>query len=82
MAADYAPQVRVNNIMPGAVETGLWDGLTQEQREEIARQCPLQKNGQPQDIAWTALFLASSMSSYITGQGIVIDGGLSAVSGL
>lgn len=82
MAADYAPRVRVNSIMPGAVETGIWDGLTQEDRARIALQCPLQKNGRPEDIAWSALFLASEMSSYITGHGLVVDGGLSAVSGL
>lgn len=82
MAADYAPAVRVNSIMPGAVETGLWDGLTQEDRARIALECPLQKNGRPEDIAWAALFLASEMSSYITGQGLIVDGGLSAVSGL
>jgi 3-oxoacyl-[acyl-carrier protein] reductase len=82
MAADYAPHVRVNSIMPGAVETGLWDGLTEPQRAEIAMLCPLERNGRPEDIAWTALFLASEMSAYITGQAIVVDGGLSAVSGL
>jgi cyclopentanol dehydrogenase len=84
MAADYAPMVRVNTIMPGAVETGIWDGygLTAADRAQIAKQCPLQKNAQPDDIAWTALFLASEMSSYITGQAIVVDGGFSAVSGL
>ncbi len=82
MAADYAPKVRVNCIMPGAVETGLWDGLTAAQRAEIATLCPLQRNGHPNDIALSALFLASDMSSYITGQAIVVDGGLSAVSGL
>jgi NAD(P)-dependent dehydrogenase (short-subunit alcohol dehydrogenase family) len=78
MAADYAPSVRVNTIMPGAVETGIWDGygLTPADRARIAKQCPLQKNGQPDDTAWTALFLA-----YITGPGIVVDGGSSTVSG-
>jgi NAD(P)-dependent dehydrogenase (short-subunit alcohol dehydrogenase family) len=82
MAADYAPRVRVNSIMPGAVETGLWDGLTPEDRAGIAMQCPLQKNGRPEDIAWAALFLASEMSAYITGHGLIVDGGLSAVTGL
>jgi NAD(P)-dependent dehydrogenase (short-subunit alcohol dehydrogenase family) len=82
MAADYAPKVRVNSIMPGAVETGLWDGLTAEDRARIALECPLERNGRPEDIASAALFLASDMSSYITGHGLVVDGGLSAVSGL
>lgn len=82
MAADYAPKVRVNCIMPGAVETGIWDKLSAEERALIATQCPLLRNGQPEDIAWVALFLASPMSSYITGQAITVDGGFSAVSGL
>ena len=82
MAADFAPQVRVNSILPGAVVTGLWDGISEEERAQIACQCPLQRNADPKEVAVVALFLASEMSSYITGQRIVVDGGLSAVSGL
>jgi NAD(P)-dependent dehydrogenase (short-subunit alcohol dehydrogenase family) len=82
MAADFAPGVRVNSILPGAVVTGLWDGISEEERGKIALQCPLQRNADPKEVALVALFLASDMSSYITGQRIVVDGGLSAVSGL
>jgi len=82
MAADFAPRVRVNSILPGAVVTGLWNGIGEGERERIALQCPLQRNGDPKEVAAVALFLASDMSSYITGQRIVVDGGLSAVSGL
>jgi NAD(P)-dependent dehydrogenase (short-subunit alcohol dehydrogenase family) len=82
MAADFAPGVRVNSILPGAIVTGLWDGISEEERGRIALQCPLQRNADPKEVAAVALFLASDMSSYITGQRIVVDGGLSAVSGL
>jgi NAD(P)-dependent dehydrogenase (short-subunit alcohol dehydrogenase family) len=82
MAADFAPAVRVNSILPGAVMTGLWDGINEEERGSIALQCPLRRNAAPEEIASVALFLASGMSSYITGQAIVVDGGLTAVSGL
>lgn len=82
MAADFAPLVRVNSILPGAVVTGLWDGISDEERAQIALQCPLRRNADPKEVASVALFLASDMSSYITGQRIVVDGGLSAVSGL
>jgi NAD(P)-dependent dehydrogenase (short-subunit alcohol dehydrogenase family) len=81
MAADFAPSVRVNSILPGAVVTGLWDGISEEERGQIALQCPLRRNADPKEMATVALFLASDMSSYITGQRIVVDGGLSAVSG-
>ena len=79
LAADYAPSVRVNSILPGAVVTGLWDPISEEDREKIAQMCPLRRNGSPEEIAQAALFLASDMSSYMTGSHVVVDGGLSSV---
>ena len=79
LAADYAPTVRVNAILPGAVETGLWEGLSHSDRVKIAQMCPLRRNGQPDDIAQVALFLASDMSAYMTGTHLVVDGGLTSV---
>lgn len=79
LAADYAPTVRVNAILPGAIETGLWEGLSQSDRVKTAEMCPLRRNGQPEDIAQAALFLASDMSSYMTGTYLVVDGGLTSV---
>jgi len=79
MAADFAPAIRVNIILPGAVVTGLWAKSTAAQRERIAQMCPLKRNAQPDDIAQVALFLASSMSSYMTGEALVVDGGLTSV---
>ena len=79
MAADFAPAIRVNIILPGAVVTGLWAKSTAAQRERIAQMCPLKRNAQPEDIAQVALFLASGMSSYMTGEALVVDGGLTSV---
>lgn len=77
LAADYAPTIRVDTILPGAVVTGRWEGFSQEERERIAQMCLLRRNGQPDEIAQAALFLASDMSSYITGTQLIVDGGLS-----
>jgi NAD(P)-dependent dehydrogenase (short-subunit alcohol dehydrogenase family) len=78
LATDYAPQIRVNAILPGAVVTGLWRGVSESEKEQIAQQSLLRKNGEPDDIAMAALFLASEMSGYITGTCLVVDGGLTS----
>lgn len=82
LAADYCPHVRVNSIIPGAIVTGLWRDVSEERRAANAARCPLQRNAGPEEVAWTALFLASEMSSYITGESIVVDGGLTSISGM
>ena len=79
LAADYAPRIRVNAILPGAVITGIAAGLTEAELQRIALMCPLQRNAPPEEIATVALFLASDMSAYMTGSCIVVDGGLSSV---
>jgi NAD(P)-dependent dehydrogenase (short-subunit alcohol dehydrogenase family) len=79
LAIDHAPTIRVNAILPGAVETGLWKDVTPEQRQQIAQHCILRRNGQPEDIANVALFLASDLSAYMTGTYVVVDGGLTSV---
>jgi NAD(P)-dependent dehydrogenase (short-subunit alcohol dehydrogenase family) len=79
LAADYAPSVRVNAILPGAVITGLAASLSESQLERVAQMCPLRRNAEPREIAAAALFLASEMSSYMTGECLVVDGGLTSV---
>lgn len=79
LAADYAPKIRVNAILPGAVITGVAAGLTEAELKKIALMCPLQRNAPPEEIATVALFLASDMSAYMTGSCLVVDGGLSSV---
>ena len=79
LAADYAPQIRVNAILPGAVITGLAAGLSESDLNRVAMMCPLRRNAPPEEIATVALFLASDMSAYMTGACVVVDGGLASV---
>lgn len=79
LAADFAPTIRVNTILPGAIVTGAWANVSQGQLVRVAATCPLKRNGAPEEIAQAALFLASPMSSYMTGTSLVVDGGLTAV---
>jgi len=74
--------VRVNAIAPGLVKTDMARALWEPNEEAIARSMPLARLGEPADIGNAALFLASDLSSWITGQTIVVDGGLTLNSGL
>ncbi len=78
-----ATGVRVNAICPGLIETGMTERAFTYAREKgvmekIGRLNPLRRAGQPIEIAQTALFLASEASSYVNGQAIAVDGGLSS----
>ena len=70
--------IRVNAIAPGGIKTDmirpLWTDPKMEQ--EIASRVPLGRLGEPDELASVALFLASDASSYITGQTIIVDGGV------
>lgn len=68
--------IRVNAIAPGYVETRMTDALDEQQKSAILEQIPLGRIGQPKEIANLVLFLASDLSSYITGQVIAADGGM------
>ena len=68
--------IRVNAIAPGFIETDMTAVLTDEQKETAAKNITLGRLGQPGDIANAALFLASDMGAYITGQVISVDGGI------
>ena len=78
LAFDFAPTIRVNTVLPGAIVTGVWNDSTPQHMEAVAQTCPMKRNGQPEEIAQAALFLASDMSSFMTGQSLVVDGGLTA----
>ena len=71
-----ARNIRANCIAPGYIETPMTDGLAPAIKEAIIAKIPLGKIGNPADIANAALFLASDMSSYITGQVLTVDGGM------
>lgn len=70
--------VCVNAIAPGFIETDMTGSLPENVKEQLFSKLPMQKFGQPKDIANAAVFLASSMSDYITGQTLVVDGGMLA----
>ena len=68
--------ITVNAVAPGFIDTQMTAVLKEDIKEEIARKIPLKRMGTPQDVANVVKFLASSDSSYITGQVIHIDGGM------
>jgi 3-oxoacyl-[acyl-carrier protein] reductase len=68
--------IRANAIAPGFIETAMTAGLKQEIRDEWMKKIPLRRGGQVEDIANVATFLASDMSSYVSGQVIQVDGGM------
>jgi NAD(P)-dependent dehydrogenase (short-subunit alcohol dehydrogenase family) len=75
--------VRVNAICPGLIETGMTQGIYDMARDSgqahrIGELNPLQRGGDPQEIANAALFLASDESSYVNGAALVVDGGLAS----
>ena len=74
-AAELAPGVRVNAIAPGLVKTDMARALWEPNEERLGATMPMGRLGEPSDIAHAALFLASDLSSWITGQTIVVDGG-------
>jgi 3-oxoacyl-[acyl-carrier protein] reductase len=68
--------VLVNAIAPGFIETDMTAAMTPEARAALAGQIPLERLGRPQDIAGMVAFLASDHAAYITGQVLVVDGGM------
>ena len=68
--------IRANAIAPGFIETAMTAALPEEVRKEWAAKIPLRRAGQVEDIANVATFLASDMSSYVSGQVIEVDGGM------
>ena len=68
--------ITVNAIAPGYIETDMTDQLKDNARTEILKNIPLGQFGIPKDVAGVCLFLGSEEASYITGQTIVVDGGL------
>jgi 3-oxoacyl-[acyl-carrier protein] reductase len=71
-----ARNIRANAIAPGFIDTDMTQALPQSTRDAIVQTIPLRRCGQAQDVAQVALFLASDMASYITGEVIQVDGGM------
>ena len=68
--------ITVNVVAPGFIDTDMTRALDDAQREALLRDIPLQRLGEPEDIAAAVLFLASEQGSYITGQTLHVNGGM------
>ncbi|MEV0472273.1 SDR family oxidoreductase, partial [Streptomyces prunicolor] len=73
---EFAPGVRVNSIAPAVVKTKFAAALYEGREAEAAASYPLARLGVPSDIGGTAAFLTSDQSDWITGQTLVVDGGI------
>jgi len=70
--------VRVNAVLPGLIETDMTRDISEPARKSLKAMVPMRRMGQPSEVADCVRFLISERATYITGQGIVVDGGLTA----
>lgn len=78
-ALEYAPSIRVNAVSPGMIRTTLTRPMLEffpGQEERFERDTPVGRVGEPEDIADVVVFLCSDLARFVTGQNIVVDGGL------
>ena len=77
IAQEMGPKgIRANAIAPGFIDTAMTQALSEEVRKEWCQKIPLRRGGTVDDIANTAVYLASALSSYVSGQVIQVDGGM------
>ncbi len=79
LARSLAPEIRVNEIAPGWIETAfVKTDMTEAYRKRVIEETPMSRFGRPEDIAAAAVYLASEESSFVTGQTLKVNGGLSS----
>jgi 3-oxoacyl-[acyl-carrier protein] reductase len=82
LAVELGPAIRVNAIAPAVVKTRFAEALYVGREETVSANYPLKRLGEPEDIAAAAAFLASDDSGWITGQTLVVDGGITITGGV
>ena len=81
LARELGPGIRVNAVAPAVVKTRFATALYQGREEQVAAQYPLKRLGKPADIASVAAFLLSQDAGWMTGQVLVVDGGVTITGG-
>jgi 3-oxoacyl-[acyl-carrier protein] reductase len=76
LARSLAPEVRVNILCPGWIETAFASGSDRDFHREVAESTPMRRWGRPEDVAAAALWLASPEAAFITGQAVNVNGGV------
>jgi NAD(P)-dependent dehydrogenase (short-subunit alcohol dehydrogenase family) len=82
LAVELGPRIRVNAVAPAVVKTKFATALYEGREEEVSAAYPLKRLGVPEDIAGAVAFLLSDQASWITGQTLVLDGGVTLGGGL
>jgi len=82
LAAELGPRIRVNAVAPAVVKTKFATVLYEGREEEVSAAYPLRRLGTPEDIAGAVAFLLSADAAWITGQTLVLDGGVTLRGGL
>jgi NAD(P)-dependent dehydrogenase (short-subunit alcohol dehydrogenase family) len=82
LAVELAPAIRVNAVAPAVVKTRFATALYEGREEQVSAGYPLRRLGVPSDVAGAVAFLLSDEASWITGQTLVIDGGVTLASGI
>ncbi len=76
LATSLLPRrIRVNAVSPGVIDTDMVDGMDDEVVKALKNEIPMERLGQPEEVAKAVLFLASEDASYITGEDLLVDGG-------
>ncbi|MGH7527644.1 MAG: SDR family NAD(P)-dependent oxidoreductase [Gemmatimonadales bacterium] len=76
LARDVAPGIRVNILAPGFIETAFGEDADERFRRDVIARTPLARWGTPEDVAATAVFLASDGAGFVTGQMVMVNGGV------
>jgi 3-oxoacyl-[acyl-carrier protein] reductase len=82
LAVELGPDIRVNAVAPAVVKTRFATALYEGREGEVAATYPLKRLGVPEDVASAVAFLLSQDAAWITGQTVVIDGGVTLTGGL